>query len=49
MAATGFEKKWDLISEQPYYLGNVPIVQEIKIDAEDLVIKEFYNFVRCKK
>ena len=31
MAATGFEKQWELISEEPYYLGNVPIFQEIKI------------------
>ena len=31
MAANGFEKKWELISNEPYYLGYEPILQEIKI------------------
>lgn len=31
MAANGFENKWDLISNEPYYLGNEPILQGITI------------------
>ena len=31
MAANGFEKEWELISNEPYYLGSEPILQDIKI------------------
>ena len=31
MAANGFEKQWDLISIEPYYLGSEPILQGINI------------------
>lgn len=31
MVSNGFEKQWDLISNEPYYLGNEPILKEIQI------------------
>ena len=31
MVSNGFENQWDLISDEPYYLGNEPILKEIQV------------------
>ena len=32
MVSNGFENQWDLISNEPYYLGNEPILKEMQIN-----------------